>query len=116
MSSTMDRQLRWISGCLKSTRGWFDTIPVHQMEIEKKTVTAKTRKLKGTWTVGVQPAPTIEELEEEFREVYDRWCWETGSDKDKKRLDELLEEIKFQKNQIYMEVFNENSKLNKLYL
>ena len=75
------------------------------MEIEKKTVTAKTRKLKGTWTVGVQPAPTIEELEEEFREVYDRWCWETGSDKDKKRLDELLEEIKFQKK--HDEIINE---------
>ena len=45
----------------------------------------------------MKPEPTVEELEEEFRDLYDKWCWETGLDEDKKRLDELAAKIKSQK-------------------
>ena len=35
------------------------------------------------------PRETKEELEEQLREVFDRWCWETGSAEDKAIIDEL---------------------------
>ncbi len=38
-----------------------------------------------------------EELLKEFREIYDRWCWDTGSVKDKNYLDEIEIEIKKRK-------------------
>ena len=65
--------------------------------METKTVTAKPRKLKGTWTVETEPEHTVEELEKKYRELYDKWCWETGSDEDLERLKELEVTINFHK-------------------
>ncbi len=41
--------------------------------------------------------PTIEELEDQLRVVFDRWCWETGSKEDKAEVDRLEAEIEYLK-------------------
>lgn len=40
---------------------------------------------------------TDQQLEEEIRNAYDRWNWDTGSDSDRKALDMLEEELKYRK-------------------
>lgn len=40
---------------------------------------------------------TDEQLEEEIRNAYDRWNWDTGSASDKKALETLEEEQKYRK-------------------
>ena len=37
--------------------------------------------------------PTLEELEDKRREIFDRWCWETGSKEDWNEIEQLDIEI-----------------------
>ena len=59
-----------------------------------QTIEAKTRKLSATWTVNKPRHSNLsdEEIQQKIEETYDRWCWETGSEEDKKLLEEWEEE------------------------
>ncbi len=44
--------------------------------------------------MGYKGISSLDQLKDMRREVYDRWCWETGSEEDKitlKELDEMIE-------------------------
>lgn len=68
-----------------------------EFEIIKTAVEAKPRKLSARWTIETPRLPrhtdlSEEEIQQKIEETYDRWCWETGSEEDKKLLEEWEEE------------------------
>jgi len=71
-----------------------------EIKFETVAVQAKPRKLSAKWTVesmgnlpvGKYADFSKKELQDKIVETYDRWTWDTGSDEDKKLLEELEEE------------------------
>ena len=76
-----------------------------EIKFETVAVQARPRKLSAKWTVesmgnlsvgnlpvGKHADLSKKELQDKIVETYDRWTWDTGSDEDKKLLEELEEE------------------------
>lgn len=71
-----------------------------EIKFEIVAVQARPRKLSAKWTVesmgnlpvGKYADLSKKELQDKIVETYDRWTWDTGSDEDKKLLEELEEE------------------------
>lgn len=51
----------------------------------------------GDITITGGRTATIEELEEQYREAFDRWTWETGSERDREILRALEHQIAIRK-------------------
>jgi len=68
----------------------------HEIKMEVVEVKLQPeRRLSAKWTVEAAPKHytlSDEELQHEIEKLYDRWNFETGSDKDKELLEELEEE------------------------
>ena len=71
-----------------------------EIKFETVAVQVRPRKLSAKWTVesmgnlpvGKYVDLSKKELQDKIVETYDRWTWDTGSDEDKKLLEELEEE------------------------
>ena len=82
-----------------------------KVEIVITKIKAEPKKLEVNWTIDEQAPYTEEDLKDflkEREEIFDRWCWETGSEEDRKRVEELDEEIKLAKMDVDMAYFQDN--------
>lgn len=69
--------------------------------IEKVQVSAKTRKLHARWNMDAAMGDSLnekelDELRQESINAFDKWAWDTGTDADKKKYQELEKELKFE--------------------
>ena len=79
----------------------------NQIRIEK--VKVKPRRFSTKWTVETYPHVkwqdlSDEEVEQKFREAFDRWAWETGDPEDRKLADDLEYELDARKNSNFWDV------------